>query len=567
MTHGSPSGGLSLSYRTTEEASVIPIEGGSRGPTRAAPVSGTEQKHVSIKSPVRVGAGSKPPVVADVARQRQQAGDDGGDVYRAAKLVDDQLRHLEQLVRVKRVEKEEADMKVAIKNSLVQKHRQRRVKAPLASPVLQKPPLAQGPAASPVGQAARVEPTQLPLAPPECEGGWSTFPVGDPAPVVTPEATGSVELGRLVEIQTQAAALALMKESRPKEKYNGGKKWAFVKQMKAFIMAVEHPSISDRHKLHEIQHYFGGSAFKLVEAETFKADAAAAFESAMNRLTLKFGMRRETPMDMMEEVLQGKAVAEKDPNALLDFYTKILSIHTYALEEGRLADFDSKMLVEAVLQKKLPHLALKWSKKAVKHLNDTGEELLFDAFLSFVDQEHCISEMMQRMTKTAGQQKQQPSYAKVASTNVGVSAKQKGGAVGPPVAPGGLSSSTGGSVASAGISSPVPGGSSSTLASSAGAKCSRCGADHGLADCPVFSGMEVKDRREFCRNIQACYRCMSTGHISKWCKEGISCDLCKRQHHTMLHTEVSAPSTAAVAAAAAAAAAAGGTPVAPEPDA
>ena len=68
--------------------------------------------------------------------------------------------------------------------------------------------------------------------------------------------------------------------------------------------------------------------------------------------------------------------------------------------------------------------------------------------------------------------------------------------------------------------------------------------------------MEVEDRREFCKNIQACYRCMDTGHISRFCKDGVNCEKCQRQHHVMLHTDPTALSAAAISAAAAADAAA-----------
>ena len=165
----------------------------------------------------------------------------------------------------------------------------------------------------------------------------------------------------------------------------------------------------------------------------------------------------------------------------------------------------------------------------------------FDAFLSFVNQEHCISELMQRVTKAGGQQQKQ-SYAKVASTSAGLPQKQK---VGPPQAS-----------ASAISSSPQP----NRVVTS---KCPRCDAGHGLADCPVFISMEVKDRREFCKNIQACYRCMDTGHISRFCKDGVNCGKCQRQHHILLHEEPAAMAAAVAAAAAAAAKTASGAQLPP----
>ena len=536
------------SFRTTaEDPSII---GSVRG-TKRGQASVPEQKHVSIKSPTasahpehgrhtqgrqktpaatqhKTGQGRHQKQTQHAQHMQPRQGTD--DLPALVRRVDGELQQLEQMVELKKREKEDVDMRVAIRNSLDTRPRRRGTKKPLASPILKSPPKVTLPPAP----ATPENPLAVPGMPSMESKDWPSCVV---VPPPRPEARqGHLEgLEQLLRVQTQAAAIARMKEARPKEKFTGGKKWHFIKQMKLYHKAVEHDSLDDQIRVQELTHYFGGSAFKLIEAETLQADSSAALESAMNRLTMKFGMRQETPMEMMEEVMQGKPVGEKDPNALLDFYTKALSVFSFVKEEGRVSEFDSNTLVETILHKKLPHLSAKWSKKAVKHLHETGGELDFDAFLSFVNQEHCISELMQRVTKASGQQQKQQSYAKVASTSVGLPQKQKSGLQNAPTS----------------AVSPSP-----QLSKAVGVKCPRCDAGHKLADCPVFAGMEVADRREFCKNIQACYRCMDTGHISRFCKDGVNCEKCQRQHHVMLHTDPTALSAAAISAAAAADAAA-----------
>ena len=73
--------------------------------------------------------------------------------------------------------------------------------------------------------------------------------------------------------------------------------------------------------LHEFQHWFEGAVFKLIEAEMLKHTELAVNE-AVERLTKQFGMRQDTALEMLDEVLQGKAVGAKDHKGLLEFYAK-----------------------------------------------------------------------------------------------------------------------------------------------------------------------------------------------------------------------------------------------------
>ena len=126
----------------------MPLTTNSRRRPPAVTAAGVEHKHVSIQSPALVrtksGAGSRPQATTRGAWRGQKPVADGGDVDRGAKMVGDQLRQLEQLVEEKKKEKEVADMKVAIRNSLAHDRHHRKAKAPLASPVLQKPHLDHG---------------------------------------------------------------------------------------------------------------------------------------------------------------------------------------------------------------------------------------------------------------------------------------------------------------------------------------------------------------------------------------------------------------------------------------
>ena len=44
------------------------------------------------------------------------------------------------------------------------------------------------------------------------------------------------------------------------------------------------------------------------------------------------------------------------------------SIHSLARETGKGDDFENKLVVKTIIEKKLPHLKDKWTRKAVKYI-------------------------------------------------------------------------------------------------------------------------------------------------------------------------------------------------------
>ena len=156
----------------------------------------------------------------------------------------------------------------------------------------------------------------------------------------------------------------------------------------------------------------------LVEAETIKADQELAYVEACSKLNEKFGMKRETAIEMMEEALSGKVLPEKDAGALLNLYATLSSIHTMAKETGREKEFENRTAIDAVLKKKVPHYAGKWTKKSVNCQIDECREPSFSEFLNFLNKEHRFLDQFNRsMAGTSG-----PSGAKTGNGSAKVAA-------------------------------------------------------------------------------------------------------------------------------------------------
>ena len=345
-----------------------------------------------------------------------------------------------------------------------------------------------------------------PFSTPFSENATTSAP---PTAVTTP----INEMEQLVTLQTRMFAFTHLQNSRPKTKFSGGRKVDFSKQMKLFTNAVDAPGVTPRQKLQEFQYYFDGAAYQLIEADTLRDDAEAAVEAATTRLTKTFGTRRETAKEMLEEILQGKVVQARDPSTLLDFYAKLLSVYTLAEETGRAADFETPTTIDSILKRKVPFLADKWCKKAVKHFSLHETELNFREFLEFINDERSLSERYVRAM---------------------------GGAVGAAPA---NSKLPGAKIAATSASTSKSGGSASATDC-----CPQCGASHRLVDCEAFKKAPAEEKRKICFSARTCYKCLEQGHVAKFCKTDARCETCLRQHLTLMHDANAPPAPQASAA-------------------
>ena len=308
-----------------------------------------------------------------------------------------------------------------------------------------------------------------------------------------------------LEASMRQNARAQLKELRPNKKFTGSttKRMDFEKHMKQFDEILEIPGATKKQILNEFQHWFEGSAFKLIEAETMK-NAESAVDEAIAKLTKKFGMRQESALEMLDEAIQGKPIDAKDHNGLLDFYAKLVSIHSLACETGRGEEFENKLVVKTIMEKKLPYLKDKWAQKAVKYRKKHGSEMKFAEFLEYIDDEQLVSEMLSRYSGNSNQNKTSAN-AKVSATSANMATKKEG--------------------TTAPSKKTAPG------------QCLRCDAMHKLEECTVYREMSSADRRKFNKNQGLCFRCLEAGHLMKTCTSAIVCDKCEIPHHPLTHPD------------------------------
>ncbi|XP_046802023.1 uncharacterized protein LOC124418751 [Lucilia cuprina] len=72
-------------------------------------------------------------------------------------------------------------------------------------------------------------------------------------------------------------------------------------------------------------------------------------------------------------------------------------------------------------------------------------------------------------------------------------------------------------------------------------KCPICrNKNHTLRFCRKFEKLNLENRFRKVALYKICYRCLSSGHISKNCKSGGTCKYCKETHHFLLHPKAKA---------------------------
>ncbi|KAJ8018961.1 hypothetical protein HOLleu_42745 [Holothuria leucospilota] len=70
-------------------------------------------------------------------------------------------------------------------------------------------------------------------------------------------------------------------------------------------------------------------------------------------------------------------------------------------------------------------------------------------------------------------------------------------------------------------------------------KCLLCKGEHKLDVCKQFLAKPIKDRKDFVKSQNLCFGCLRHGHISKFCRNRLTCNVCSRLHPMSLHGDVS----------------------------
>ncbi|XP_013885992.1 uncharacterized protein LOC106534037, partial [Austrofundulus limnaeus] len=72
--------------------------------------------------------------------------------------------------------------------------------------------------------------------------------------------------------------------------------------------------------------------------------------------------------------------------------------------------------------------------------------------------------------------------------------------------------------------------------------CLYCEESHLISKCPKLQRISHKEKMEFLKGKGACFGCLKVGHMSKECRNRLTCDKCHLKHPTLLHINNKEPS-------------------------
>ncbi|XP_072936558.1 uncharacterized protein [Epargyreus clarus] len=65
--------------------------------------------------------------------------------------------------------------------------------------------------------------------------------------------------------------------------------------------------------------------------------------------------------------------------------------------------------------------------------------------------------------------------------------------------------------------------------------CVLCNENHTLCHCKQFNKMSIIERNNYVKDKNMCYNCLLIGHSVKLCRLPMSCRICHKRHHSLLH--------------------------------
>jgi hypothetical protein len=86
----------------------------------------------------------------------------------------------------------------------------------------------------------------------------------------------------------------------------------------------------------------------------------------------------------------------------------------------------------------------------------------------------------------------------------------------------------------------------STSTNAKSRSCSMCNEDHTLCHCKEFTRMQPTERCDYVKANNLCYNCLAPGHSARHCHLNMSCRICHKRHHTLVHqsTSIASPNRA-----------------------
>ena len=337
-----------------------------------------------------------------------------------------------------------------------------------------------------------------------------TSPTPAPAPAgASPRDAADSHHRELLWIQTQQLAQTYAQNARPAKLFESGSSSDFALLMGKFDLAANTKGMDARAKLLELSNWLAGAPKLIVDAEASEPDAELAYARARSELTALFGRNDDATAGLMRLISAGKPVAENDRDQHITFYAQLKAVQATAKSATSEGDFDRQDVLRKVIDRKVPHLRVKFWKKDEKARGKGLPRLKFKDLL----------EVIQNWSNILSAAGEKEVTAKVAAT---VTQPASSSTPSPPERTRGMSYAE--TVAK---SPPMQQPTS---------RCGVCTSFHETVDCAALAKLEPDAKVKKLKEKGLCFHCLSSGHEARQCTaQKPRCIICHRNHHSILH--------------------------------
>ncbi|PIK34363.1 hypothetical protein BSL78_28811 [Apostichopus japonicus] len=297
-----------------------------------------------------------------------------------------------------------------------------------------------------------------------------------------PEQHEGKELGKVL-IEMQKPKLEIKKFS--------GDCLTFNKFMRQFRSRIEGLCSNDE-KMAYLEQYTVEEAHKIVVGFSY-LDAAVGYPAAIKELQRRYGDPEIIANTYVKRVLNWPSIRADDPKALDELAVFLKECEAATRCVGGLGVLEFSENLKHILQKLPFYMHDRW-RSIVQGLRKKGNRIGFSNLVDFIQAESIkLNDPVYGRSSLVSDKGRKLDHgrAKIAAvTNV--------------------------------ENKPV--------------NCWNCDEPHLFANCPKFKAMTMNERRDKVRNLKVCFKCLRRGHMSTGCRTtGAGCDVCKGNHHTLLH--------------------------------
>ncbi len=276
----------------------------------------------------------------------------------------------------------------------------------------------------------------------------------------------------------------------------------------SFNLMVDRLPISNEEKLFYLKKYVTGAARETVEGH-FMVSSSQSYPAALETLDKRYGSPYIVADAFRERLKRWPKIQPKDGNGLRKLSDFLKQCQSAMQSVPSLEILNDERENEKILEKLPDWLIIRWTRIVVGH-RESDRYPSFDVFAKFLEEESKVAtDRTRRLT-------QKP--ATPPKSSFGVTSKTQ-----PP--------------------------HSNDRDWNGVKSCIMCDGAHGLDKCPNFLSLRMEQRHTYIKNNFLCFKCLKKYHISKDCRNKMTCEVCGQKHPTSLHeyrstnTSTDGPST------------------------